>query len=315
MRVELTAAVLETDAHAEDVVLLLRYFKEGRHEWAIGPLLVDAVKVFVDRHVPVLAPAYKLLAEQAALRHTAYRTPSDPEPVRLAPDDIKEHVADLRKSAVVMVEDDATDGGFLKVIARVFDAADVLRAVDRGWLVIDHGGGAGGAFRRAEEKRKEFARLPRVAVVVDSDREMPDDPPKHETKISELRAKNVRVHVLRLREIENYIPDKCLYRLPSQQDDPARVKALARLSKEQRAHFDMKNGFGKRSKVHPRQHALFGKLDPELRKDLGRGFGPNVIRCLLNHADALTEEDFRRDVGPDVPGELRAMLAMIREIV
>lgn len=313
MRVELTGAVLETDAHAEEILRLLQHFKVGRHEWTVNPLVTDTIAAYIERNVPKLAPGYLALMEEAAEEY-AYTTPGDPSPVRISPEDVEDHVEDLGRPAVVMVENDATDGGFIRAIALVFEDADILKAIDRDWLVIDHGGGGGDTIRRARDKRARFRRLTRVAVLLDSDRMAPDEPSKHEPAVEDLRARGIRVHVLGLRESENYIPDKCLRKLPSQQPAATTANALARLSKEQRGHYDMKSGF-KRGKVSRPQRSLFGDLAPQVLRDLAGGFGPKTINCLMDHAHLLTEEDFRADVGAGVPDELRGLLAMLREIL
>ncbi|GGV44134.1 hypothetical protein GCM10010182_80800 [Actinomadura cremea] len=313
MRVELTTAVLETDAHAEEILRLLHHFKQGRHEWSVNPLLTDTIESFIERNVPKLAPRYLALMDKAAEQY-AYTPPGDAAAVRVSPEDVEDHVEDLGRSAVVMVENDATDGGFIKAVALVLKDAALLEALDREWLVIDHGGGCGDTIRRAKDKHGRFRRLTRVAVLLDSDRVTPDDPPQQEPAIGDLRARGIKVHVLRLRESENYIPDKCLRKLPSQQTAPTTANALAQLSKTQRGHYDMKKGFQK-GKVSMPQRPLFGGLSPQLVRDLTGGFGPKTINCLVDHAHLLSEEDFRSDVGETVPDELRDLLAMLREIL
>lgn len=313
MRVEVTSTVFETDAYAEEILRLLQHFKRGRHEWTVNPLATGTVAAFIERNVPKLAPAYLALMEEAATEY-AYTTSRDAPPVRISPEDVADHVEDLDKPAVVMVENDANDGGFIKAIALVFGDQALLKAIERDWLVIEHGGGGGDTVRRARDKHAGFRRLVRVAVLLDSDRMTPDEQSKHEAAAEDLRRKGIKVHVLRLREAENYIPDKCLRELPSQRPAATTVNALLRLTKEQRGHYDMKRGF-KKGKVCKEQKALFGGLAPEVLRDLTGGFGPKTISCLIDHAHLLSEEDFRVDVGEDVPDELRSLLAMLREIL
>jgi hypothetical protein len=314
MRVETAAEVFQTDDHAHDVLALVRHFREKRHDWALNPLVVPAVEDYLDRHVPLLARSYKDLARQAALREGAYTTPRDGRPVRITPEDIANLVHDLGRPAVVMVENDASDGGFIKAVARILRDAGVLAAIDNEWLVIDHAGGAPDLFRRAKDKRDRFRRLSRVAAVLDGDRMLPGDPPDHHEDIEKLRAGDVRVHVLQLREIENYIPDRVLRLVGPQCRPEIKIAALGSLTKEQRGHYDMKVGF-KNGNVAPAQEELYENVPRDVIEDLDGGFGRKVIATFLTHAEVVTEEDLRSDVGPDVPAELRAMLAMIREIV
>jgi hypothetical protein len=314
MRVETTVELFQTDEHVEHLLALLRHFSEKRHDWAVDPLDVETVEAFLERNVPRLAPVYKALAKHAALRQAAYATPKDGRPVRISPADVADHVSDLSRPAVVMVEDDANDGGFIKVIAKVFGESGLLLAIEKDWLVIDHGGGTPGVFRRAPEARGRFRRLSRVAVVLDSDRKVPDDPPDHDEDIAKLRAADVKTHVLKLREIENYIPDKAL-RLAGPQCRPeTKVAALAHLTKDQRGYYDMKSGF-RGGTIPACQQTLYDGVPDEVVQGLAGGFGRQVIKTFIQHADQLTEDDFRNDAGSDIPAELRAMLAMIREIV
>jgi len=313
MRVELTTAVFDADEHVEDVLTLLKRFAAGRHRWVVEPTQVKAVESFLDRHYPTLAASYKDLARQSA-RQRAYSTPGAPAPLRVSADDFADYMADLERPAVVMVENDASDGGFIKAIACVFKDGVIVTAIENEWLVIDHGGGTAGLFRRASDKHSRFRRVSRVAVVLDSDRRLPGDPPDKHADIERLRADGIKVHVLRLREIENYIPDKVLRELPRQVKPLPKVAALGRLTKEQRGHYDMKSGF-KNGVVPPEQRPLYDGVPQDVINDLADGFGRKVIETFLEHAAELTEEDFRTDVGPDAPEELRAMLEMLREIV
>lgn len=315
MRVELTAAVLETDEHAEEVRDLLSHFNKKRHAWVVPPRLAKTAESFIERNVvPRLAPIYKQLVLKASKQQHAYRTSAAPAPVRISPEAVKECVEDLSRPAVLVVENDHSDGMFVRGIARLFRDSDILEAVEKRWLEIEHGGGTD-TYRRARDKYESFPRVKRAATLLDSDRWAPGTPAKNADRIAELRALGVRVHVLTLREAENYVPNKVLHAVKPIRTSSARLDHLKKLDHAQRGHFDMKYGFRKTKGVPEKQRELFASTPPKVLTGLDSGFGQNILKVFESMADRLSEADLARDVGEDVPGELRGLLAMLREIL
>src|SRR5262249_13891263 len=127
----------------------------------------------------------------------------------------------VRKSALIethsetlllrlrIVEDQDSDGCFIRVLARVLQADQVLRALSQGWLEIEHGGG-GSLAKVAESAVGRYRRLVRVAALLDSDRMVPGQRTNSHEKADRLRLLGVLVHVLELREAENYVPNRIL---------------------------------------------------------------------------------------------------------
>jgi hypothetical protein len=89
------------------------------------------------------------------------------------------------------------------------------------------------------------------------------------------------------------------------------------LRAEQRAHFDVKHGFG-RPQEPPRiprsQRDLFADLPREVKLDLRGGFGDKLLPLLDEHASRLTVADFAA-LGPDVVAELRALLSVVESVI
>lgn len=316
MRVELTAAVLEMDEPADEISTLLSHFNKNRHSWVIAPQHVKAAESFIERNMaPRRVPTYKKLASMAAKQQHAYRTATAPQPVRITPEDLKEHVEDLDRPAVLVVENDGSDKCFVKAVAKIFGASDILEALDKRWLELGHGGG-GDIYRRAREEHGSFRRVRRAAALLDSDRLAPGTPEKNAHRIAELRALGLRVHVLTLREAENYVPNKVLHAVKPIRKSMARLGHLKKLDHAQRGHFDMKYGFMKTNGVPERQRDLFADVDPRTIARLSDGgFGQNLLPAFESMADRLTDTDLSRDVGEAVPDELRALLAMLRDIL
>ncbi|MEV5826057.1 hypothetical protein AB0L25_10810 [Spirillospora sp. NPDC052242] len=315
MRVELTAAALEMDEPADEISTLLGHFNKKRHLWVIAPLHVKAAESFVERHMaPPRVPAYKQLVRKASQQQHAYSTPATPAPVRVSPEDFKEHVEDLDRPAVLVVENDGSDKSFVKAIAKVFGASDILEAIDKRWLELGHGGGTD-IYRRAREEHDSFHRVKRAAALLDSDRWTPGTPEKNRHIIAELRALGLRVHVLTLREAENYVPNRVLQAVRPFRTSSARLDHLKKLDHDQRGHFDMKHGFRRTNGVPEKQRELFAGADPRTVAGLEDGFGRDLLTAFESMADRLTGADLARDVGEAVPDELRNLLAMLREIL
>jgi hypothetical protein len=127
-----------------------------------------------------------------------------------------------------------------------------------------------------------------------------------------LKEQGVNVHVLHLREAENYVPNRVLATLGKRRETSRRLDALKRLTPDQRGHFDMKHGF--RAGIPDAQATLYADLPVDVMTRLSSGFGERVLEALAAQADALDETDFE-GVGPGVAEELRSILAMLREIV
>ncbi|MDX3107439.1 hypothetical protein [Nonomuraea angiospora] len=313
MRVELTAAVLKTDVHAEDVIVLLRHFRKGRHEWAVTPLLVDVAESFIDRHVPQRESAYKQLIRKAAQQY-AYRTTADPPAERISPEDIEDIVEDLNRPAVLVVESNDSDKLFIRAVAKALGALDIIDAIDNDWLAVGHGGG-GDTHRRAREEHESFRRIKRAAALFDSDRWAPGTPEKNAHRIQELRMLGIKIHVLTLREAENYIPNRVLRAVKPYRESSVRLSHLRELTLDQRGHYDMKHGFKKTRGIPEQQQQLFAGAPPDALNGLDQGFGQALLQVFESMADRLTEADFARDVGEAVPDELRGLVAMLREIL
>lgn len=278
MRVELTIGVFATDEHAEDVLALLRHFARGRHDWAVSPGDIEVIAAYLDRHAKHLAKGYTELARKAAVNHVAWAVANTQPPARVVPDDLRDHVADLERPAVVAVENNDSDGCFIKAIARVFGGMDLLHAIEEGWLVVDHGGGQPDACRRAQEEHAKFRCLGRVAALFDSDRMVPGAVQEIHHRADQLREIGVLVHVLELREVENYIPNRVLRSVTPHRETSRRLDALKQLSHAQRGHFDMKYGFGKTGGIPDSQASLFTGVPEQVIIRLMQGFGKNVIK-------------------------------------
>ncbi|GAA1546531.1 hypothetical protein GCM10009678_31440 [Actinomadura kijaniata] len=324
MRVELSANVF-TDGNFELLTRLIGYFIEARHDWiADDNETLVVMDGYFRRHAPVRAQVWSSLVRKEPTRQVWSAGRPEPPTVRVTHESLPEHVEDLSATARVVLENKGGDGDFLLAVAHVFRAERIIEAKERRWLKFVQGGGSGEVPKVVRDECADFRRVKRVVFLLDSDRWTPGEPSKHEKAVAELRAEGVHGHILRFREIENYVPNCILaaVAVPRQQrrEFDERLKSLRGLVPEQRAHFDMKKGFHdsrtQAARVPDEQRQLYGSLRQTTVVALRKGFGDGLTALLLREAKAgrLKEEDFG-DLGPGVCDELREILALIERIV
>ncbi|MDG6105164.1 hypothetical protein Daura_33770 [Dactylosporangium aurantiacum] len=315
MRIELSLDVFQA-SDAFSLISIMEGFVRQRHDWIVGPEVLDAALEYLAVHAPTKAQLYTATGQKALVQSTAY-TPSSGDRVLLTLSVLDAAADDLSRAAVVVVEDLDSDRDFIHAVATVFGAKRVLHALKRTWLVVEHGGGAGRIPVVAKEKLGQFQHVKRVAAVFDSDRLVPGQRTANHDKAQALEQEGVAVHVLARREAENYVPLKVLRLTPHlPQEVIQRLDLLDSLSAEQRAHFDMKNGFGdpaRPPRLDQRQHALYSNLSWQTKLAL-RGRLNGLLSSLARHCEHLTEDDFAQ-LGSEVPAELRALLAKIESVV
>lgn len=316
MRVDLTAETFGGAEALPDLLDLLRCFAEGRHDWVAGPAVIAAAERYLTEHAPRLAATSVCLARKATVAR-AWSGPGDRcVPVRVGPGDLADHTADLCRPAVLVLEDHDSDGCFVRALAEVFRAHRLRQALAHGWLEIAHGGGSS-LVKVAESVAGRYRRRVRAAALLDSDRLVPGQRTDSHRKAERLARAGVAVHVLELREAENYVPDRVLGLDDRSGGCAGKVRLLARLTPEQRGHFDMKNGFG--PPQHPpafpvEQVILFGRLDSRTLVGLRGGFGRDLLRRMAGACAELSEGDFAT-LGEGVATELRSLLTTLTSVV
>lgn len=211
-------------------------------------------------------------------------------PLLFAPEEAKAH---LQMSFNVLVENRFRDGeGFLKTMMRALpDQEDglrrtLLRYLDKRWLQFEHAGGDTGIPTTLQEALKEPGGRLRRFVVHDSDGRAPNETSASADKVRALCAEhNFPSHTLQRRAIENYLPVPILQQWAATGLNPAKldekpqseaiqkriacVAALERLTRKQRAHYNLKEGFG--ADQEGGINDLFKELDEELWAPLKDG--------------------------------------------
>ncbi|WP_431904548.1 hypothetical protein [Micromonospora carbonacea] len=317
MRVELTADVFtDTDDPARrydpnDLYVLLRCFPDRRHDWVTDLAVVAAVETYLPKHLPELADTYLALARDAMVQQAWTGTTQQGDVVRVGRADLADHSADLCRPAVLVVENSSSDGGFLHTVASALRHERVVTALERHWLEVHSAGGSGEVPKVAREHAVRYRRLIRVVALLDSDSLIPGQRTANHDQADKLAAEKITVHVLALREAENYVPHRVLAGIGRAKDASRRLTALKRLTPQQRGHLDIKNGLGSRKpSAVEKQRELFQDLDLAVQLGLRDGFGDNVLERLAEQRGRVTEQDFAA-LGDEVVAELRTLLDKI----
>lgn len=270
MIVSIDPEVLDAGDCAAAIDDIFRLFERGRHGWwAPDPTRIRASAWYQDA-----GPRHRRRIEALLERgeqhlrptlHVALR-PRPGRPWTLAPEPA---AVLLRQPVRVLVENADSDGVFIERVLLCVGARELRRRLGpdladdlcrgwtrglgfEGWFELVHGGG-GTLAARMQAHAASAIRGP-LLVVVDSDRGHPDDPPGGTASKAVQAGSDLRigpdeaqegwepvVHVLRQREVENYIPDEAL----REAFGGRRTAWLVELDAPQRACWDHKNGLRK----------------------------------------------------------------------
>lgn len=321
MRVEISPELYEHDDIAFQLTSVFRLFAWGRHDWAILPGHVELAVAYVEQHDRAVLPITAELARKASVRSAWDGTGTAVGRVTVTKETLADDLADLQRPAYLVVENEISDGAFLRAVCHVFEGADIIEALDRGWAELANGGGGGQVPAHAAQRAGRFRRTVRVALLLDSDRYYAGAETKSDELADKAAEHGVRAHVLSLREVENYVPDRVLEALEPRYKYSAQLDALKQLNSEQRGYLDMKKGFGPGAggtarSPHTKHEGLYDDLPVRVRNDLRAGFGQDLVHKLeaMARSGALTMHDFGGEES-DTSKELRALLGMLREIV
>jgi hypothetical protein len=323
VRVELAADLFADTDNCEliDCVAdLFRCFAKRQHDLVLAPTTVGAVGRFFAGNLPKHKGTYTAVAKVAATRALAYTGTSQRGRVRLVcRADVVDSAVDLCQPATLVLENGDGDRCFVVAIAQVFGRPDIVRAIEENWLEIVHAGGAGEIPKVAKNKAGGFRRWKRVVALFDGDRWLPGTRSKHQNQADELDQHGITVHILLLREAENYVPHKAIAGSPGRRYRAVslRLRHLRQLTLDQQGCFDMKHGFkhGLPREADPldirhEQRELYPNLPAQVRRGLHDGFGEDLLERLHQHREALCEQDFDH-LGEAAIADLREMLEAV----
>jgi hypothetical protein len=308
-------AVFDIDDNFEPAVGFMDLLIKGRHLWDVDPASEERAALFFAKHSPLRAPVYRQIMQKGFAAATLVGS-SRPRGAHITSGNVHDAVSDLTQPAVVIVENATSDGLFIRAVFQAFQRGELLAAIEQSWLVVRQSGGGGEFTKVASDTAEQFRVVVRVCGFLDSDRLIPGSRTQAHDKAEEAREIGIDVHVLELREAENYIPPSVLRGDDSTTRRRQTAEAFAQLTPEQRGHFDMKRGFKNKkgeTAIPPEQQTLYASLGDELVEELADGFGGGILRWLAG-AEDLTAEDFA-EVGPGVVDEIRELIRMIDEVI
>lgn len=222
----------------------------------------------------------------------------------------------MQDAVHIIVENSNSDRIFIETIAKAYGEEEILNAIRYEWLKFDTEGGKGGIPRRIEfHFQKSFK--PRLFILLDSDREFPNDTHKMIKLESFINQKNIKTyHILKKRAIENYIPSETFN--SNDEKVKAIIQTYIQLSEEQKDYFDLKKGFKNKGKLPDSQLELFNRIDGKniIFKTLRNGFKisgfkPNDLYLFFN-SDKVTQKTLENRCSND---ELEDILSKISSLI
>lgn len=316
MRIDLAADLFDNES-ADALIFILRIVEcltEGRHSWRADVLTVESAKVYFEAHAPTLASSIYELGRKSIV-DGIWASPPEKSTAKVSIDNLSLISTDLCMPAVLVVEDFVNDGYFIDSIVDVFGASRVREALDKGWLVVRHSGGSR-LEQVAVSEVEKFKVLKRVVALLDSDRLNPGARTSSHLKQEAMRQVGVIVHVLEMREAENYVPNRVLAFTDNRTATSAKLTYLKKFTPDQRAYFDIKKGFASRggAAVHADQADLYKGIRPAAIAALSDGFGTKVLQVLHQNRTSLTVQDFAK-IDSSVVIELERLLQAIESVI
>jgi hypothetical protein len=301
----------------KDLLVLMGMFADGRHRWLPSdPGALAAAHGYFRQHAPTIADSTVALAEKALVA-TTWQSGKASTPLQIDAVDLHDATEDLSKAAVLVVEDLTNDGHFIRALAKIFDNRAILSALEKNWMIIRHSGG-----ERLEvvagADRENFSNIVRVFALLDSDKLTPEQKTKSHEKAQRLAALDIKVHVLEMREAENYVPNRILALCGASRTKSSRkLTHLKKLTKEQRAYFDMKHGFGpenRPARIHEKQLDLYQGLSEQAKNALCGGFGNSILKTFHEHSRTISPKDYD-STSINSAREVRELLSVIQSIL
>lgn len=321
MNVLFTKEVLDDEVCWSDLDAILYRIRQGAHEWDtqnqdeiansswFTGLRQDNKKLFYELFESIVKNGAWTQGSKSDLHFQCLTVAgtSDVATLRLDP---ASAVYYLNQPLLLIVENEFTDGLFLKTVLNVLGSPALQDYVNHGdWIRIDGSGGIGELPKFVRQKRSEAdqRQLPlRCFVMFDQDGCDSQTLDKHVRLIKEACDTHaVPYHLLRKRTIENYIPDAALEAGGYGRE---KVAALKRLTREQRDCFKLKRGLQGLQK--PQEKTLFADLPEDVCCWLQDG--RECIEVFTPQASGVTPESLRERDGV---GELDQLVKTITRLI
>jgi hypothetical protein len=235
----------------------------------------------------------------------------------------------LSRPLHVVVENRRNDGAFVRRMMLPSERRTLEKAIEKGWLTFEMGGGIDELKFRLEEVLEPQSRHAWVCRLTTcficdrdtdpQDRKMPSEIVREieETAKKMLAPWPVGIHRLRRRSIENYVPKLSLHRFwtNDHNDRVQKVEALYQLTNDARHLFNMKKGFAGDRKDRRQDSldnhnidAIFHNTDPVVRAALRHGFKKPSPAEAYSTSGAIDEAWFSLETPDDERMHLAHMI-------
>ena len=307
MKIEFDASVMNDEDAYVWLDRILHKVTDGWHTWDTTSLLdfpnwSEYTWISQSRVREMFIASTKRLAWMERSHGRTIRVTATPSaPSELGPE---EATRLAEEPMYILVENRISDGAFVKRIVVEFDKAlhQVFKRPGEP-IRFDSVGGIGQIKAEVQARVERTPWRPRLVVIVDSDRNGPDEQASSDARSLSryCQEQEVPCWILNKRGAENYIPRTLLDELGNQRGvgdiHKTRVDAWSRLTDVQKDYFDMKDGLSERPGSV--EAALFCNLSEQDRAILSIGFGKNVFRswCLWTVRAAV---DLLRRGGDDL---------------
>lgn len=321
MRVVIEPGVLVADpGNTPQILKLLQFAIDGWHDVLVHPDAVSQWEQWLSRRDPEVREIYRD-AERSSqkrqghfysdrqLRIVSEQVPADTvdgiEPEAMTLDSALEL---LPLPFELLVEDETSDGYFLDraIPPSLRPAWATARGQHR--LRLDSLGGVTQTKRRLEGERGQPPRSRRMMLVIDSDAPQPwrdhhrppeeswDGLPNHNRSAAlAARNKDIPVHVLERRMIENYLPPptllswaQSLHEADLRDESTPHAEHFQRLPPERRHHHNLKTG------LPPKERPYYGALSADAEQALSTGLHRRATP-LWKAFELATDVDLRED--------------------
>jgi hypothetical protein len=188
----------------------------------------------------------------------------------------------LQRPYRLLLENGLTDRAFLLSMCDRATREFLEERISREWVEAEHCGGLGELEKRVKKVRGHVATRMRSSAMFDSDAMRPGAPSPKSEVVRNLCYPDVHHHQLERRAIENYLPRAALERWcqlaqgRTRDKRKAQVEALFALRDDQRAHYNMKEGFEKDLPNVHRAGELFAVISGETRRLLHHGLDVHI---------------------------------------
>lgn len=278
MYVYLNTNLFSEQQYFRDLDRIIHFFEDGKHKWIVeSDEDIDAIldSEWLNSQGDRVRPITAEFIERAYrdLIHTSINERKNRRTIQVNRNDnqhvisIKFAIDYLNEPLYILVENEFSDSTFLNALFRCFrkKGKKIRKAITHNWLQYYNAGGKTMINKIIEDRVKRIPLPIRLFVFTDSDKNSPEHNPKSTQSIVDLCNTNqIPFHILYKREIENYLPEEALLKVPNQLHQLTHT--LFALDPMLQDFYDLEKGFRKH------KNPIFDNISNEQRNTLKPGY-------------------------------------------